>query len=158
MNPEENKNELEWSAPEYENKSRSVDWYWAVGIIVVCGSVAAVIFKDPLFAIFLVLGAGILVYFSFRPAEMVSYKISRSGISIDEKEYHYEHIKSFWIAQPPHPKKLLLAVDKPFSPMLVIPIDHLSEDDLARILNEKGLEEKKLEEPFAHRIMDKLGF
>jgi len=158
MTPEENKNELEWSALDYEHKTRSVDWYWAVGIIAVCGSIAAIIYKDPLFAVFIILSAGILIYFSFRPPEMISYKINRSGLYIDKKLYTYQHLKSFWITQPPHSKKLLITIDKAFMPVLVIPIDHINEENLIKAFIDKNIEEKKIEEPFAHRIMDKLGF
>lgn len=158
MNLEENKKDLEWSALDYEHKTRSVDWYWAVGIIAVCGSIAAIILKDPLFAIFIILAAGILIYFSFRPPEMISYKITRSGLFVDKKLYANEHMKSFWITQPPHPKKLLVTIDKSFIPMLVIPIDHINEDEIIKIFVEKNIEEKKTEEPFSHRIMDWLGF
>jgi hypothetical protein len=51
MNPNE---KLSWSALEYEEKIRSSDWFWALGIIVVTSSVAAIIFGNYFFATLLV--------------------------------------------------------------------------------------------------------
>lgn len=158
MDPEQKKEQLEWSAFEYEDKKRSVDWYWAVGIIAVCGSVAAVILNDPLFAVFIVIAAALLVFFSFQPPKLVSYKINKSGLYIADNAYSFDRIKAFWITQPPHAHKLIVVTDKSFLPMLVIPIDHIHEDDLRRIFAGKGVLETKMEEPVAHRVMEYLGF
>ena len=35
-----------WSALEYEDKIRSQDWFWALGIIVITSSIAAIIFEN----------------------------------------------------------------------------------------------------------------
>lgn len=41
----EESNKIEWSALEYEDKERGSDWYFALGIIVVAGSVASIILE-----------------------------------------------------------------------------------------------------------------
>ena len=33
---------LEWSALEYEEKNQSNDWFWALGVIVVAGSITSI--------------------------------------------------------------------------------------------------------------------
>ena len=44
---------LEWSALEYEEKVQSNDWFWALGVIIVAGSITSIIFANYFFAIFL---------------------------------------------------------------------------------------------------------
>ena len=55
-------------------------------------------------------------------------------------------------------ESIIATIDKAFMPVLVIPIDHINEENLIKAFIDKNIEEKKIEEPFAHRIMDKLGF
>ena len=42
---------LEWSALEYEEKERDASWFWALAVIIVAGSLAAIIFSNYFFAI-----------------------------------------------------------------------------------------------------------
>ena len=57
---------LEWSALEYEEKDRSSDWFLALGIIVVCSSVAAFIFENYFFAALLLLSGVLLGFFAIK--------------------------------------------------------------------------------------------
>jgi hypothetical protein len=64
---EETSNEkLSWSAPEYEEKERSRDWFWALGIIVATSSIAAIIFNDYFFAVLLILSGILLGFFAVK--------------------------------------------------------------------------------------------
>ena len=47
---------VEWSAPEFDYHEKSSDWYWALGIITFGFFVLALLLKNWLFAILVVLG------------------------------------------------------------------------------------------------------
>ena len=72
MNPNPNE-KLNWSALEYEEKTRSPDWFWALGIIVVTSSIAAIIFGNYFFATLLVLSGLLLGFFAVKKPDMVHY-------------------------------------------------------------------------------------
>ena len=88
---------LEWSALEYEERERSADWFWALGIIVVCGVAAAAIFGNYFFAALLLLSGVLLGFFAVKKPDTVSYELNAKGLKIRNQIYSYENIKSFWV-------------------------------------------------------------
>ncbi|KKW40533.1 MAG: hypothetical protein UY91_C0041G0006 [Parcubacteria group bacterium GW2011_GWB1_55_9] len=42
---------LEWKGREYDHNPKSADWYWALGIIAVAATVAAILFGNYLLAV-----------------------------------------------------------------------------------------------------------
>src|ERR1035437_3103043 len=88
---------IEWFALEYEEKERSADWFWALGVIIVAGSIASIIFGDYFFAILLVLGGLSLGFFAVKKPDMISYELGEKGLKINRDLYLYENIKSFWV-------------------------------------------------------------
>src|ERR1017187_1544598 len=88
---------LTWSALEYEEKEKSKDWFWALGIIVVTSSVAAIIFGDYFFAVLLVLSGLLLGFFAIKKPETIFYELNNRGLKIGNRLYLYENIKSFWV-------------------------------------------------------------
>ncbi|MBP7831690.1 MAG: hypothetical protein KA028_01585, partial [Candidatus Pacebacteria bacterium] len=53
--------ELTWIMPA-SHKERSVDWFWAIGIITLVGAGTAFFVNNALFGIFILLGGGLLFY------------------------------------------------------------------------------------------------
>ena len=88
---------LIWSALEYEEKYRSPDWFWALGVIVITSSIAAVIFENYFFAVLLLLSGFLLGFFAVKKPDMVIYEINAKGLKIRNRLYPYKNIKSFWI-------------------------------------------------------------
>src|SRR6185436_1052223 len=94
MNPDE---KLDWSALEYEEKEKSADWFWALGIIIVTSSLAAVIYGNYFFAALLIIGGVLLGFFANKKPELISYELNVRGLMIGTRLYPYENIKSFWV-------------------------------------------------------------
>ena len=94
---ERSEGKLVWSAWEYEEKERSRDWFWALGVIVVTSSLASVIFENYFFAALLVLSGTLLGFFAVKKPDMVTYELNQKGLKIRDRLYPYENIKSFWI-------------------------------------------------------------
>ena len=94
----ENREKLEWQAPEYEEKERSKDWFWALGVIIVTAALASIIFQNYFFAALIVLGGALLWTFAKRPPEIIAYELNNQGLKIKTRLYPYENIKSLVIS------------------------------------------------------------
>lgn len=146
---------ISWEAPEYEYYEKSNDWFWALGIVVVSASAAAVIYDNYLFAVFLVLGGFSLAFFGMKKPEFVTYSLNPKGIAVKNFLYAYEEMNTFWINK--EEKKLLIITKKPFIPLVIIPVHEESMEGVQEELKNHVTEEY-IEEPFYIKIMDRLGF
>ena len=93
MNPQEEN--LSWTALEYEEKEKSTDWFWALGVIVVTSSITAIIYSNYFFAILLIIGGLMLGIFAKKKPAMISYELNNKGLVIGNRLYPYENIKAF---------------------------------------------------------------
>lgn len=163
---EENKtsdDKLVWSALEYEERERSQDWFWALGVIVVTASIAAIIFANYFFAALIILGGGLLGFFATKKPGVVVYELNERGFQVRNRLYPYENIKSFWVQFDPsgktNPKPLLfLHTQRAFMPILTIPIDERAAGDIHAILSSQNIPEVEMQEHPSEKIMEVLGF
>lgn len=154
MNPLE---KIEWLAPEYEHKEQSVDWFWALGIIVFAVAVTSIIYRNYFFAILIVLGGILLAHFTIKKPEMVDYELTEEGLKIKNTVYLYKTIKHFWVQKDPTPL-LFIHSDKLFMPVITIPIY----PNMALKIQEKFLKmnvpEIEMKDHPSVKIMEFLGF
>jgi len=161
MNPNE---KIEWSALEYEEKERNNDWFWALGVIVVAGSITSIIFSNYFFAILLLLGGGLLAYFAIKKPETFFYELNDKGFKTKSRLYPYENIKSFWVQKESFENEkvlkptLFVKSKRLVMPILSVPIENaLGEKIKAKMLASNVIEEEMKEHPSEH-IMESLGF
>jgi len=150
-------NKLTWQAPEYEDRPKTADWFWALGIIGFSAVIASIIYHNYLFAVFIIVAVSLLVVYSIRRPQLVTFEITEQGVKIANYIYEYRHLKSFSIVAKEGNPKLLLETDRVFMPLMTVP---LGSADWKRVEDAllKKLEEKEMDEPPAHRLMDFLGF
>jgi len=148
---------LEWSALEYEEKERSPDWFWALGIIVVASSLASLIYGNYFFAILLMLSGILLGVFAIKKPEMVSYELNEKGLKIRTRLYLYENIKSFWVQTGAKPI-LFIKSERLFMPVMNIPIEDASAEKIRSIMLTQNVMEEEMKEHPSEKIMDSLGF
>jgi hypothetical protein len=149
---------ISWSIEEYAYREKGPDWYWALGVIAIAGAAIAVITDNPLFAIFIILGAIILGFYAHRKPDILDVSISDEGITIKNYLYPYEKIKGFAVDEHELGNFLLIESDRAIVPIISIPIpEGLDGDALTELLKTK-IEEKPIKEPASHRIMEHLGF
>ena len=154
---------LEWSALEYEEKGRSADWFWALGIIVVTSSVAAIIFGNYFFAVLLVLSGLLLGFFAIKKPDTIFYTLNSQGLKIRTRLYPYENIKSFWVqidstGENKLKPMLFVKTERLLIPMLSIPIDYEQAEDIRSIMLFKNVPEEEMKEHPSLQIMESLGF
>ena len=148
---------LNWSAPEYHHYQRSTDWFWAVGIITLSIAILAFFFDNALFGVLILLSAGILIFYTLRVPNNVEYEINQRGIVVGKELHPYLTIEAFWMETRSGEPKIILKSKKTVMPYIIIPVHDDDADEMATILRE-FLEEKELQEPTSHKVMEYLGF
>ena len=148
---------IEWSALEYEEKERSVDWFWALGIIVVAGSVTSLIYGNYFFAILLILSGILLGFFAIKKPEMVSYELNKKGLKIKTRLFPYESIKSFFVQTAPK-SMLFVKSSRMFMPIISIPIEDNLAEDIRSVMLSNNVQEEEMKEGPSEKIMERLGF
>lgn len=150
-------NKVEWSAPEYKHKEKSVDFLWAIGLIalVVCG--IAIWRNNYLFSVFVLISGGSLILFSIRHPKDVMFSIETSGLTMGKDKYEWKKIKGFNIKKKDGEANLLIELDKYLLPIYTIPlpINLVPEvkESLLKVIPNIELDESK-----SMQFMEKVGF
>ena len=148
---------LSWEALEYEDKERSSDWFWALGIIVVTSAGASVIYGNYFFALLIVLSGALLGFYARRKPEIANYELNESGLKLRTRLYPYENIKAFWI-NIEHKPTLFIKSDRAFMPIISVPIEYNMADQVHAIFTEMKVLEEEMKEHPSEKIMEVLGF
>ena len=148
---------LAWSALEYEDRERSNDWFWALGIIVVTSSIASIIFGNYFFAALLFLSGLLLGFFAIKKPETISYELNTKGLKIRTQLFLYENIKSFWVQMEMKPM-LFIKTERLFMPIISITIDKNIAEDIQSIMLSENIVEEEMKEHPSVKIMESLGF
>ena len=148
---------IEWQAPEYKHKDKSVDFIWTIGVIaiVMCG--IAIWKENYVFAIFIFISACTLIMFSIRPPLDITFKIETSGISLDKDKYDWKKIKGFHIKRGDDYTALLIEINKYFLPVYTIPLPSELYDKVRENLL-KVIPNIELEESKSMKFVEKIGF
>src|SRR3989344_2586301 len=154
---------LEWSALEYEEKTRSTDWFWALGIIFVTSSIASIIFGNYFFAALLVLSGLLLGFFAVKKPDAVDYELNKKGLKIRNQLYLYENIKSFWVQTDKSEEvklkpTLFIHSERVFMPIMSIPIEENMAQKIQDIMLSQNIPEVEMKEHVSEKIMEVLGF
>ena len=152
---------VKWEAVEYLHTDKSPDWYWTLGIIALCSAVAAILFNNVLFAILIIISAGVAGLYASRHPNEVVFEISTKGIRADDAFFPYSSLDAFWIDdEDPDddiPPRLLIRKRKIMMPLIVIPMTlEVPTTEVQSILSQ-NLTEARLEEPLGHQLLARLG-
>ncbi|MFA6324695.1 MAG: hypothetical protein WCX46_00480 [Candidatus Paceibacterota bacterium] len=148
---------LNWSAPEYDDKQKNNDWFWALGVIIVAGSITAIIFTNYFFAALLVIGGILLGFFSTKKPEIIEYELNNKGLKIKDHFYPYEKIKAFFVQTDSKPL-LFIKSERFFMPIISMPIDYMQAENIYKMMIANEIIEEKMSEHPYEKIMEHLGF
>ena len=156
--PQTARTPITWEADEHVHVEKTPDWYWALGLVAVAGSVAALMYNNVLFAAFILLAAFVLAIQAARRPNVIRFAVTQRGVRIDDTLYPYNTIESFSIDElsPNHTPKLILNPQGLFSSIIVIPIIGVDADDVHDFLAPL-VDEDEHTEPLSHRVMEWLG-
>jgi len=149
---------MQWSAPEYEYRKKTPDWFWAVGIIAVVVTIISLLYNNILFAIFILLGAFTLMMYAAKQPKIFSFTIGEHGIQINDENYPFLSLKSFWIHRYETGDILIVESGKMLLPYLRIPISHDVPTEHIREFLLENLPERAHRESFSETVMEYFGF
>ena len=147
---------LRWEAHEYEHREHGPDWYWAFGIIIIALFVIALLFKNILLGIIVLLGAFSIVLHTFKKPPLITFEINEAGIMINHRLYPWITLKSFALILHPT-TKIYLQSKKRIVPFVVIPF-HEEDYVYIREYLKDFIEEVDYEENLMEKMLDFLGF
>jgi len=149
---------VEWEADEYEEKERSADWFWALGVIAIFGVILSFIFGNLLLALIIAIAAFAIYLYENRPPQKMNVRLTPKGIQIGKDLYPYERASYFWVDEKRKGLPLLIiSYRRAFFPHLHISIEDV-EPTIIRLYLRKFIEETEHQKTFAEEISDLLGF
>lgn len=154
---------VSWQALEYEEKEKSNDWFWALGVIIITSSIASIIYQNYFFATLIILGGVLLGFFAKRTPIMVIYELNDKGLQIRSRLYPYKNIKSFYIHTNQNDgfaygPTLFIKTERIFMPIISIPVEYEITEKIYSILSSQEIKEEEMHEHPSVQIMDYLGF
>lgn len=122
---------FEWEGKEYEHNPRSADWYWALGIIAVAATIAAILFGNYLFALLIVVAAVAVALHSAKHPSVHTFRIFEHGLMIGNDLHPYERMVSFSVLEDIEgtlPPLLSIKTEDWLSSHLEIPLEGVDAD------------------------------
>jgi len=149
---------ITWEAPAHHHIEKGSDWFWALGIVALCGAVASFFFGNFLFAILILVGAGAMSLVAVKEPEIIDFSVSTRGIRVGDKIFPYSTLDSYFIDEENETgPQLLLKSRRIHLPLIILPLPEEYLNDIESLLLER-LPEEELEEPLAHKILEIFGF
>lgn len=122
---------FEWEGVEHEHRERSADWYWALGIITVAGTVASLLFADYLLALVILAAAFALALHAAKKPRVHRFLLTDAGLTIGAELHPYERMRSFAILEYIEgdlPPVLSIKTEHWLAPHLLIPLNDVDAD------------------------------
>lgn len=122
---------LEWEGREYDHNPKSADWYWALGIIAVAGTVAAALFGNYLLALLIVIAAAALALHAAKHPPLHRFQLVEQGIIIGDELHPFERMTSFSVLEDVEgefPPMISIKTESWLSPHLIIPLEGVDAD------------------------------
>lgn len=138
---------LSWEFPEFQKHDRSKRW-WGIAIGIVAVLVIFSLFTaNFLFALILIMITTIVVYQHFHEPDTVHFGIYADGLRVDEKQYRWSELSSFWMVyEPPHTQSIYLTFASRIHPTMMIPfpddVDPIEVRDVLGEFVEEDLEKE----------------
>lgn len=149
---------ITWQTLEYQIRPHGSDWFWAVGIIAISASVTAVLLKNFLFAILIIVAAFALLLQAIRKPRLIQFTINQNAVTAGQVAYPFSSLQSFWLDETNPAAVQLLLKSKNLTAMLIaIPLGD-TEPQAVRDFLSPRLPEEELHEPLSQKIMEALGF
>lgn len=151
------KYKLSWAVPAYEHREKNVDWFWALGIIIISGTTISIIYKNYFFGALLLLGGILMAYFANKEPETLYYELNEKGLKIKDNLYPYKNIKSFWVQTEKKPY-LFIKTERFFLPVMQFGINNNLAKEIREILLSEKIKEEEMKEPPSEILMEFLGY
>lgn len=115
---------LAWEFNEYERPERSKKWYLLAGLAAVGFLVYAILSRNYIFGVIIILVALIYFLYDIHEAPRVRFAITPAGVQLGRRFIRHKDIAHFWIVyKPGHAETLYLRPARFTIPQLSIPLE-----------------------------------
>lgn len=150
---------MEWDPSEFREHHRTENWFLWLGIVAAIFITLAIFLKAYIVAVTFFLLALVIVMTVQKPAKRIDFKITDTGIVIDDLFYPYHQLDSFWILyDPPHVMKLHFRRKERLRFDLHVEIEDQDPVAIRDLLLEYIEEKEDVEEPVIDAIARRLRF
>ena len=121
----------EWEGREYDHNPKSADWYWALGIIAVAGTLASILFGNVLLAVLVIIAAAALALHAAKEPPLHRFRLVEQGVFIGDELHPFERMLSFSVLEDVEgmlPPILSIKNESWLSPHLIIPLEGVDAD------------------------------
>src|SRR6185369_7653496 len=136
---------ISWTALEYEEKERTPDWFWALGIAVIASAAAALIYGNYFFGALIILAGLLLGFYAIKKPDLIEYELGPKGVRLGSRLYQYGNIRSFWVKKEGRPT-LFIKTERQFMPVISVPLEDVSPLAVEEIMLSKNLPEEEMRE------------
>jgi hypothetical protein len=149
--------EITWEAPEYMHRPKPLLWYIIFAISTSGLILWGVYQKSPIAVLTYIVMAAVIMFFSLKKPELVTFRLTNTGIFIGKTEHPYKVIKKFWILyNPPEIKTLNLETSGYINNTISIELGSENPIEIKYFLKQYILEDIDKEEGFAETLARKL--
>ncbi|MFA6414717.1 MAG: hypothetical protein WC217_04095 [Candidatus Paceibacterota bacterium] len=121
----------QWEGREYDHNPKSADWYWALGIIAVAGTVAAILFSNYLLAALVLIAAASLALHAAKEPSIHRFALVEQGVLVGDDLHPFERMVSFSVLEDVEgelPPMISIKTESWLSPHLIIPLEGVDAD------------------------------
>jgi hypothetical protein len=122
---------FEWEGKEYEHNPKSDDWYWALGIVAIAGTIASILFGSYLLALLIIIAATTIALHAAKYPSTHRFRLVENGIMIGDVLHPFERMTSFTDLEDIEgklPPLLSIKTESWHSPHLEIPLNDVDAD------------------------------
>lgn len=120
-----------WEGREYDHNPKDADWYWALGIISVAGTIATALFGNFLLALLILIAAITVGLHAAKEPSLHQFSLVDTGITIGEEFHPFDTMISFSVledVEDEYPPMLSIKTRSWLSPHLIIPLSGVDVD------------------------------
>lgn len=122
---------LVWEGREYDHNPKDADWYWALGIVSVAGTIASALFGNFLLALLILIAAITIGLHAAKEPPLHRFALVDTGITVGEEFHPFEKMVSFSVLEDvegEYPPMLSVKTVSWLSPHLIIPLEGVDAD------------------------------
>ena len=142
---------VEWETEEFDKHKRGAGWYLGLGTILLLALVYTIYIRQWLLSSLIIM-IGVSLYLSGRiKPNKIKCSINESGVSIGDKQFGYDQLKTFWFSRTEEGIKLNLITIFRLMPVVSIKITNELEPKIREALVSVIPESKNKKEDWIDR-------
>ena len=146
-----------WTVDEYERHERGPVWYAVAFLVGLSLVLYAIITRNFLFAIVIIMAGVIIALSSLREPQRIPFVVTTRGVALGHQFVPYKDLRSFWILyEPPHLKNLYIDFRSVVTPHLVISLEDQDPVEVRRTMLEFIAEDETQEEESLTDVLGRL--